>query len=91
MSQVNGQLTTCERCGAQIFRKCIGEGEADGGYTRWNKFEPYPEGWELVSIPKSDTARYGNIRVCPDCSALWNRVVNEGFLRNTTYYKVECL
>ena len=29
MSQVNGQLSTCERCGAQVFRKCTGEGEMD--------------------------------------------------------------
>lgn len=53
MAQVNGELTTRDRCGKQLFRKCIGEGEADGGYTRWNKFEPYPDGWEYHSGGRS--------------------------------------
>lgn len=86
MSQVNGQLSTCERCGAQVFRRCVGEGETDGGYTRWNKFEPYPEGWGLVSIPKG-IAPYDNIRVCPECHAQWNKALNEHFLKGTPLYK----
>ena len=89
MSQVNGQLTTCQRCGAQIFRKCIGEGETDGGYTRWNKFEPYPEGWDLVSVPKSAGAPHDYLRVCPACNAQWTKAINEGFLRGTPYYIVK--
>jgi predicted nucleic acid-binding Zn ribbon protein len=88
MSQVNGQLTTCERCGAQIFRKCTGEGETDGGFTRWNKFEPYPEGWDLVSVPKG-MAPHNCVRVCPDCNAQWAKAINEGFLKGTPYYKKE--
>ena len=88
MSQVNGQLSTCERCGAQIFRKCTGEGETDGGYTRWNNFEPYPEGWGLVSVPKSAGLSHNFMRVCPDCNAAWNRALNEGFLRGTPYYYI---
>lgn len=87
MSEQNGQLSTCERCGVQIFRKCIGEGELDGGFTRWNKFEDYPEGWGLVSIPIADE-KYSNrhIRVCPACHDTWNNIVNEHFLRNTDDY-----
>lgn len=87
MSEVNGQLSTCERCGAHIFRRYIGEGEQDGGFTRWNKFEPYPEGWGLVSIPHIKETNSNYIRVCPDCSALWNKVVNEHFLKGTSLYK----
>ena len=79
MAQVNGQLTTCERCGEQVFRKSIGEGEADGGYTRWNKFEPYPDGWGYVSIP-SEGERHESMMVCPACHALWDNVVNTYFL-----------
>lgn len=94
MSQVNGQLTTCQRCGAQIFRKCTGEGEADGGFTRWNNFEPYPEGWDLVAVPKTANTGNGNayngyMRVCPDCNRAWNIAVNECFLKGTPYYHVE--
>lgn len=43
--------------GAQVFFGCTGEGEADGGFTRWNKFEP-AVGWDLV-LSVGD--------VCPDC------------------------
>ena len=82
MSQVNGQLTTCERCGAQVFRKCVGEGEADGGYTRWNNFEPYPEGWNLVSVPKG-LSRHDCVRVCPACHKVWNQAVFGHFIAGT--------
>lgn len=70
MAEVNGQLVTCDRCGTQIFRKVIGEGELDGGYTRWNKFEPCPEGWELSKIPKNDSCKDGYIKTCPTCTNL---------------------
>lgn len=60
MSSINGQLTTCDRCGETIFRKCTGEGETDGGYTRWNEFEPFPTGWSWID---------GIGRVCPECGA----------------------
>ncbi len=82
MSQVNGQLTTCARCGAQVFRKCTGEGETDGGFTRWNKFEPYPEGWDIVSVPR-EMAPYDNVRVCPACHEAWNRAVIDHFIAGT--------
>lgn len=57
MSSENGQMLTCDRCCAWIFLRCTGEGEMDGGYTRWNKFEKAP-GWEYVLNVGS---------VCPDC------------------------
>ena len=89
MSLVNGQLTTCERCGAQIFRKTIGEGQTDGGYTRWNEFEPYPEGWEVVSLPKVKNRVLSYAHVCPDCYAKWNRVLNTFFIAGTLLEKTE--
>lgn len=58
MSSVNGRLLTCDRCGEQIFLKCTGEGETDGGFTRWNNFETPPEGWDWVNDVGS---------VCPRC------------------------
>lgn len=62
MSQTNGRLTTCDICGATVFSACIGEGETDGGFTRWNKFEPLPEGW----MHEWDI---GLGYLCPTCSA----------------------
>lgn len=88
MSKVNGQITTCERCGEQIFRKCVGEGEADGGYSRWNKFEPYPEGWGLVSVPKSVDS-HGCVMVCPKCNSAWQRVLLSHFVAATQLEKAE--
>ena len=48
MAKVNGQIVTCDRCGKHIFLKCTGEGERDGGFTRWNKFESLPDGYNTI-------------------------------------------
>lgn len=50
MAWTNGRRYICDRCGAETFCACTGEGERDGGYTRWNKFEPLPEGWKSYWI-----------------------------------------
>lgn len=59
MAEMNGKLIICDRCGETAFLKCAGEGELDGGYTRWNKFEPEPDGWDYHS-------EIG--RLCPGCN-----------------------
>ena len=89
MSVVNGQLTTCERCGVQIFRKATGEGEMDGGFTRWNNFEPYPEGWDIVAVPKKLGIGYDHIRVCPACHETWNQAIIDHFISNTRLEKAK--
>lgn len=63
MSRVNGEMRTCDRCGVQIFSKHIGDGEMDGGYTRWNKFEE-AEGW---SVEGGD--------LCPACTQEYREMV----------------
>lgn len=59
MAQINGRLTICDRCGEKVFSKTNGEGELDGGFTRWNKFEPLPDGWEY----HGETGQ-----LCPKCN-----------------------
>lgn len=58
MSDTIGLLKTCDRCGEQVFLKCTGVGETDGGFTRWNKFEPPPSGWNYIKDVGT---------VCPKC------------------------
>lgn len=65
--QENGRLTHCDRCGDTVFSKVTGEGEMDGGYTRWNNFEPLPEGWEY----HTETGM-----LCPSCNAGYTHVLN---------------
>lgn len=80
MSEVNGKLQTCDRCGETIFLKTIGNGEADGGFTRWNKFEDAPEGWEW---------RYDiNKLLCPKCNETYKSVLNN-FISNEMDFKEE--
>lgn len=67
MSSVNGRLVTCDRCGVTCFCKTTGEGETDGGYTRWNNFEPKPSGW----------GSHKNKDLCPDCFREWNKIETE--------------
>ena len=94
MAKVNGQVVTCDRCDKQIFRKCTGEGEADGGWTRWNNFEAMPDGWDLVAVPSSlgwvgnGNAYNGYIQVCPECHNLWDKIIIEEFLKGTKYERV---
>lgn len=66
-NDVRGCMTHCCRCGLTIFRECTGEGEADGGFTRWNTFEPLPDGWEH----HNDTGR-----LCPDCEHEYQRMMD---------------
>lgn len=87
MSEIKGKLTTCDRCGKTVFLKTIGDGEADGGFTRWNKFEPYPDGWDLVAVPDPDHTKHLYIRVCPDCHQMWRKIINDGFLKDTLFFK----
>ena len=80
MSRVNGQLVTCDRCGQTVFLKTIGEGELDGGYTRWNKFDPFPTGWSVKS---------GLGDLCPDCSREWNRIETDFMNKKLEFMKQE--
>ena len=64
MARANGELRTCDRCGKTIFLKTTGDGERDGGYTRWNKFEK-AEGW---------TTEHDIGDLCPDCSSEFERL-----------------
>lgn len=59
MAEINGRMIICDRCGESAFLKCTGEGERDGGFTRWNKFEPVPEGWDR---------HYEVGLLCPNCN-----------------------
>ena len=77
MSHVNGRLTTCDRCGAQVFTKTVGDGEADGGFTRWNKFEPLPKGW----------GSHNGYTLCPDCASAWNKIETEFMNRECSFFK----
>lgn len=65
---VKGMLETCDRCGNSIFLKYIGTGEADGGYTRWDQFEPLPKDW-------SKHTGFGCL--CPDCTSLLKKILIE--------------
>ena len=69
MSRQNGRLITCDRCGATTFCITTGEGEMDGGFTRWNKFADPPPGWGYSSEINMD--------LCPKCYAEYNRMLND--------------
>ena len=78
MSEQCGKLITCDRCGKNVFLKCIGEGETDGGYTKWNKFEENPNGWKYY---------YNTGLLCPECNEEYVDIVEEfmNWRRNENY------
>lgn len=67
MSFVNGRKYICDRCLVEKFCKCTGEGATDGGFTRWNNFEPLPEGWE--------SHRETGL-LCPECNSVYRRMID---------------
>lgn len=68
MSDKRGKLTTCNRCGQTVFREYIGQGETDGGYTTWDKYEPLPESW-------LHTTEVGDL--CPTCAGLFRIFIHK--------------
>lgn len=80
MSSINGRLTICDRCGETIFSKCTGEGDTDGGYTRWNEFEPLPEGWEFHH-------KIGTM--CPKCSDQYKILLDDFMKKVDSFMKKE--
>lgn len=68
MAEVKGKLCDCERCGKTVFLRCTDEGSADGGFTRWNMFEEFPDGWAY----HIDTGR-----LCPECDAIYTKLIND--------------
>lgn len=68
MAFENGRRYICDRCGAETFCRCIGEGEMDGGFTRWNKFEALPGGWKShLSVGL----------LCPECNHKYTEMLTE--------------
>lgn len=61
MTAIEGKLLTCDCCGETIFLKYIGDGETDGGYTRWRKYEK-ADGWDSLRI-----GDYNLANICPKC------------------------
>lgn len=69
MSEAKGMLKTCDRCGETVFLKVIADGVTDGGYTRWNRFEDAPEGWEFWR------KEIGTL--CPKCSETFKSIMKD--------------
>lgn len=69
MSTQKGLLVTCDRCGKTTFRKYIGKGETDGGYTTWDKFEATPDGWKY----SDDLGSW----LCPKCNTEYEKIKEE--------------
>lgn len=70
MSEVEGKLCKCDYpgCDEWCFLRFTGKGEMDGGFTRWNEFEPYPEGWGWGGAV--------SMRLCPTHFAEWEQLVD---------------
>lgn len=69
MSKVEGEILACDACGARVFLRYVGDGEADGGYTKWRKYEKPPEGWNSAKVHG-----YGDL--CPACSQRANQAID---------------
>lgn len=63
MAEFEGKNLVCDLCGRSVFLKYIGEGESDGGFTKWRKYEEKPKGWSSMSC-----VRFIFPNVCPSCA-----------------------
>lgn len=66
MPETKGKLTICDRCGYEHFRKFIARGDADGGYTTYDKYEDLPETWLYIT-------QIGYL--CPTCSGIFRAFI----------------
>lgn len=70
---------TCQRCGAQAFRRQIGYGNSDNSiansHSLYDQFESVPEGWEI------NHALGG--WCCPKCAEEYHLMI-EKFMTMTT-------
>lgn len=76
MSEANGKLLTCDRCGETVFLRLTGRTELDGGWTNYDNFESAPDGWELAHLPNTKYCR-----LCPRCFKEYTELLTE-FYRN---------
>ena len=63
MAETEGKLLTCDLCGATVFLKYVGDGEADGGLTKWRRYEDRPDGWQTWHV--TDVI---HSTLCPSCN-----------------------
>lgn len=68
MPEIKGKLVICNRCGQTHFRKYIGQGVTDGGYTTWDKYEALPQTWLYES-------QIGYL--CPTCAGMFRVFIDK--------------
>lgn len=60
-----GRRLVCDRCGREEFLKKLGEKLTDGGFTKCDEYEKYPEDWDKV---------HGK-DLCPVCNDKYTRMI----------------
>ena len=68
MAHIDGRKFICDRCNKEIFCKLKGEKTSDGGFTRWDEFEPLPDGWGVKPLIGL---------LCCNCNKEHDRVIAE--------------
>lgn len=77
MSTKLGKYYICDRCGTTLFFEKVGEGETDGGFTKFDKYED-AEGWITV-YPKVSHGMRSSKLLCPACSEKYDKLMCEFF------------
>ena len=68
MSSFVVKINICDRCGMLAYSKKTGEGVTDGGYTRWDEYKNFEEGWTKDTVA-------GVYRIlCPACHEKWMQI-----------------
>lgn len=68
MSKVNGRMVTCDICGKTVFCRLEATGEADGGWSKWEKYEE-PAKWR--------GRREGFEDVCDECNEALDMAIGD--------------
>lgn len=75
---VKGMLIECTRCGKTHFLERLEDGVTDGGYTKYEKYQPEPKDWLWSS-------EFGYL--CSECAPEFRTLITTFFKGSTRLIK----
>ena len=77
MAEVKGKMITCNRDSNFVFLKRLVDGDTDGGFTKYERYEDLPSDWMFAT-------QFGYL--CPKCAREFRTFMTTFFNGNVVSY-----